>query len=281
MKKKLSNIGLVLIFVVGFIILIYPKLSNYYNSLVSSHSIGEYDEEVKKVKEVDLNSIFERAEEYNKELIKNKATIKVGESKDKNYLSQLKVKEDEQIIGYITIDKINVRLPIYHGTEESVLQSGVGHLEGTSLPTGGIGMHTVLTGHTGLPSAELFSKLENLEIGDVFVVKVLDRTLAYKVKEKNVVLPKEVKGVKPQEGKDLMTLVTCTPYGVNSHRLLVTGERTDLEPEAEMELTENKVKLSKKDTLILGLIIFIVIIVICFIVRKLIKRNKRGRLNES
>ncbi|MGL5646286.1 MAG: class C sortase [Clostridium sp.] len=272
MGKKMSNIGLVLVFLVGLIILIYPKVSSYYNGLVSSYNIGKYEDEIKKTEKKDLSKIFERAEKYNKGLLEKGSTIKTGESKDENYLSQLKIKEDEQIIGTITIDKINVRLPIYHGTSEPVLQSGVGHLEGTTLPIGGVGMHSVLTGHTGLPSAKLFSDLEKLIVGDTFVVKILDRTLTYKISKIDVVLPKEVQNIKPVKGKDMLTLITCTPYGVNSHRLLVHGERIENEKiEEEVNLLGENKRLLKKDTIVICIVVIIVIAVIYLIIRK---RNK-------
>ncbi|MGL4874530.1 MAG: class C sortase [Clostridium sp.] len=275
MGKKLSNIGLVLIFLVGLVILIYPKASSYYNSLINSYSIGKYEDEIKKTEKKDLSKIFEKAEKYNKDLLEKGSTIKTGESKDENYLSQLKIKEDEQIIGTITIDKINVRLPIYHGTAEPVLQSGVGHLEGTTLPIGGIGMHSVLTGHTGLPSAKLFSDLEKLIVGDTFVVKILDRTLTYKISKIEVVLPKEVQNIKPVEGKDMLTLITCTPYGVNSHRLLVHGERIENEKiEDEINLLEGNKKPKKKEYIFIGIITTIVLIIIYLIVKKVRKKNK-------
>ncbi|MGL5417361.1 MAG: class C sortase [Clostridium sp.] len=273
MGKKMSNIGLVLVFLVGLIILIYPKVSSYYNGLVSSYNIGKYEDEIKKTEKKDLSKIFERAEKYNKGLLEKGSTIKTGESKDENYLSQLKIKEDEQIIGTITIDKINVRLPIYHGTSEPVLQSGVGHLEGTTLPIGGVGMHSVLTGHTGLPSAKLFSDLEKLIVGDTFVVKILDRTLTYKISKIDVVLPKEVQNIKPVKGKDMLTLITCTPYGVNSHRLLVHGERIENEIIEDTNLLGENKGLLKKDIIFISIVILIVIIIIYLIVRKFRKRN--------
>lgn len=265
MKKKLSTIGLVLVFTLGFLILMYPTISNYYNKMVGSYSIGEYDDEISKTDTVDLDKILKNAKKYNEELLKAQSKIKIGESKDKNYLSQLKIKEDESIIGSIIIDKINVKIPIYHGTSQPVLQKGVGHLEGTTLPIGGEGTHSVLTGHTGIPSSKLFTDLEKLEKDDLIVIKVLDKTLTYKVTNKEVVLPKEVNNLRPVQGKDLLTLVTCTPYGVNSHRLLVHSQRTEnvTNYKTSYNKTIKNEKLFWNKFSIVVCIVFIVVIIHC------------------
>lgn len=272
MKKKLSTIGLVLIFIIGFSILMYPTISNYYNKMVGSYSIGKYDGEVSKINEVDLKQIYENAQKYNEDLLKNPTGIKNGESKDKNYISQLRIKENESIIGSVIIDKINVKLPIYHGTSEPVLQKGVGHLEGTTLPIGGIGKHSVLVGHTGLPSAKLFSDLEKMEIDDLVVVKVLDKTLTYKVNNIEIVLPEKVDSLRPVDNKDLLTLLTCTPYGVNSHRLLVHAERTEnIDTDKLVNVNVNNegkyIYIFKDKLFIVGLVIAVAV-VIYFIVKK-------------
>lgn len=270
MKRKLSNIGLILVFILGFIILIYPKVSNYYNSLVGSYSIGKYEKEIEKIDEVKVDEILEKGRKYNKELLKKGFSIKTGKSTDENYLNGLKVNEEE-VIGFIIIDKINVRLPIYHGTSEPVLQRGVGHLEGTSLPIGGEGMHSVLTGHTGLPSAKLFTDLEKLEKNDLIIIKILGETFTYKVNEKEVVLPEEVENIKPVKGKDILTLVTCTPYGVNSHRLLVKSEKTNnIEEEKNIEV------IGKKENIFKYIFIIIILIIGGYFILKKYKKNKKS-----
>ncbi|WP_297630944.1 class C sortase [uncultured Clostridium sp.] len=276
MKRKLSNIGLILVFILGFIILIYPKVSNYYNSLVGSYSIGKYEKEIEKIDEVKVDEILEKGRKYNKELLKKGFSIKTGKSTDENYLNQLKVNEEE-VIGFIIIDKINVRLPIYHGTSEPVLQRGVGHLEGTSLPIGGEGMHSVLTGHTGLPSAKLFTDLEKLEKNDLIIIKILGETFTYKVNEKEVVLPEEVENITPVKGKDILTLVTCTPYGVNSHRLLVKSEKTNnIEEEKNIEV------IGKKEDIFKYIFIIIILIIGGYFILKKYKKNKKvERRNED
>lgn len=276
MKRKLANIGLVLVFILGFAILMYPKISNYYNSLVGSYSIGKYEKEIEKIDKVSVDGILEKARIYNKELLKKEFSIKTGKSKDENYLRQLKVNEEE-IVGFIIIDKINVRLPIYHGTSEPVLQRGVGHLEGTSLPIGGKGMHSVLTGHTGLPSAKLFTDLEKIEKNDLIIVKVLGETFTYKVIEEEIVLPEKVQNLKPVKGKDILTLVTCTPYGVNSHRLLVKSEKiNNIEEEKNIEVV------GKKENIFRYIFIVIILIVGGYFILKKYKKNKKvERSNEN
>ncbi|MGL5416474.1 MAG: class C sortase [Clostridium sp.] len=270
MKRKLSNIGLILVFILGFIILMYPKISNYYNNLVGSYSIGKYEKEIEKTDKVNADEILETAKIYNKELVKKEFLIKTGKSTNENYLKQLKVNEEE-IIGVIIIDKIKVRLPIYHGTSEPVLQRGVGHLEGTSLPIGGKGMHSVLTGHTGLPSAKLFSDLEKLEEDDLIIIKILGETFTYKVNGKEVVLPKEVENLKPVKGKDILTLVTCTPYGVNSHRLLVKSEKiNNIEEEKNIEV------IGKRKNIFKYILIVIILIIGGYFILKRYKKNKKS-----
>lgn len=207
--------------------MMYPTISNIYNKMVGSYVIGNYDGVVSNIEKEDINSVYEKAQQYNKELLEKPTILKEGTSEDENYLSQLKLKDSDGVMGYVQIDKLKIKLPIYHSTSEPVLQRGVGHLEGSSMPIGGEGNHSVLTGHTGLPSAKMFTDLEKIQISDLIVIKVLDKTLTYKVKEIETVLPQEVESLNPVEGEDLITLVTCTPYGVNSHRLLVHAERTE------------------------------------------------------
>lgn len=227
MKKKLVTILLVLIFLLGLAILLYPSLSNYYNEMVGSYMVENYESKVSNSSMEQKSMVLNRAQDYNNELL-NKATHFInGDPLDKNYLSQLKIEQDNNIIGTIKIDKIDLKLPIYNGTSQPILQKGVGHLEGSSLPIGGYSTHTILTGHTGLPSAKLFTDIDKLETGDIIVIQVLDRVLAYEVDYVEVVKPEEIYSLKINKDKDLLTLVTCTPYGVNSHRLLVHAQRIE------------------------------------------------------
>ena len=226
MKKKLPTIIIILIFLIGLSITLYPTAADFYNKKVGSYAVKNYKKEVETKNDDYINEILRKADEYNKELLNKETKFVNGEVKDQNYLSQLKVSDQSDIMGEIEIEKIKVKLPIYHGTSQPVLQAGVGHIEGTALPVGGKGNHSVLSGHTGLPSAKLFTGLDKLKQGDKFKITVLNRVLYYKVDNIAVVKPNETELLNPIENEDLVTLVTCTPYGVNSHRLLVRGKRT-------------------------------------------------------
>ncbi|MGL4106837.1 class C sortase [Clostridium sp. LP20] len=267
MKKKFSTIILCVIFLIGLTILIYPTVSSYYNEKISSYAIAEYSEKITDLNVDETEAILKRAEEYNKELLNKSVHFINGEPSSPDYLSELNV-DDNNMIGVIEIKKINVYLPIYHGTAEPVLQKAIGHLEGSSLPIGGIGNHSVLSGHRGLPSAKLFTNLDKLEVGDMISIKVYKKTIYYKVKEISVVEPQEIELLKPESNKDLLTLVTCTPYGVNSHRLLLTAERSEDIEEESIDVISNKNEWKS------ALIILISIISIILIALKIRKINK-------
>lgn len=239
MKKHLSTILLVLIFIIGLCILLYPAVSDYWNAQVQSRAIVDYEAALQNLTQEDYTAYFEEADKYN-------AAIKEIPY-PMMYYDELDVREDltlyedilnvngNGIFGYINIDKIGVHLPIYHGTSDPVLNVAVGHIEGTSVPAGGESTHTVLSAHRGLPSAKLFTDLDEMEIGDVFTITVLDRVLTYEVHEIQIVLPNEVDSLYVQDGEDLCTLVTCTPYGINTHRLLVHAHRIEtVEPKPEI-----------------------------------------------
>ena len=225
MKKSRSNFLLICILLVGLSLLLYPTISNQWNSLHQSQAIVDYKTAMKDMVFTDYSAIFAEAEAYNAEL----ATIPyplMNHSQIESYAAVLNI-SGTGIMGYLTIPKLDVELPIYHGTEEAVLQKAVGHLEGTSLPIGGIGNHSVLSAHRGLPRAKLFTDLDKMEMGDCFSITVLDRQLTYQVDQILVVEPREVDALYPVAGMDYCTLITCTPYGINSHRLLVRGIRVD------------------------------------------------------
>ena len=226
MKKHLPTILLILVFCVGLSLLLYPTVSDYWNSLHQSRAIASYVEDVADIDNNQYEAIWEKAKEYNLSLAERGNRWMLTEEELENYYDQLDV-TGNGIMGYIEIPTIGCALPIYHGTDEAVLQIAVGHIEGSSLPTGGSSTHTVLSGHRGLPSAKLFSDLDKLTEGDVFLLHVLDKTLTYEVDQILIVLPDEIDSLKVEEGKDLCTLVTCTPYGVNSHRLLIRGHRIE------------------------------------------------------
>lgn len=223
-KEKLSNIILIVVFLVGLSLLLYPTVSDYWNSMHQSKAIAGYAEAVADLDDDIYEQLWADAQSYNETLIESGGPRELTDEEREEYEAQLNV-SGNGIIGYIEIPKISCSLPIYHGTDEGVLQIAIGHIEGSSLPVGGESTHCVLSGHRGLPSAKLFTDLDQLVEGDTFVLRVLDETLTYEVDQILIVLPNELEALQIEEGKDYCTLVTCTPYGVNSHRLLVRGHR--------------------------------------------------------
>ena len=226
MKKHLSTILLVLALLVGAALLLYPTASDYWNSFHQSQAIATYAEEVAGLTTVDYEKVWLSAVAYNERMSAAGNPFILSEEQWEEYLKELNV-SGSGIMGYIEIPKIECSLPIYHGTDESVLQIAIGHIEGTSLPVGGAGTHCALSGHRGLPSAKLFTHLDQLSEGDVFLLRVLNETLTYEVDQIHIVLPQEVDDLAMVPGRDFCTLVTCTPYGINSHRLLVRGKRIE------------------------------------------------------
>ncbi len=223
-KKNLSTLILVVIFMAGLCLLLYPSFADYWNSFHQSHAIAQYAESVAELDDDEYDRIWDKAVKYNKELAKKAFSLMLSDSEIKEYEQVLNV-TGTGIMGYIEIPKIRCALPIYHGTNEGVLQIAIGHIQGTSLPTGGKSTHCVLSGHRGLPSAKLFTDIDRLVAGDTFMIRTLDNTLTYEVDRINIVLPDQIDDLRIEEGKDLCTLVTCTPYGINTHRLLVRGHR--------------------------------------------------------
>ena len=225
MKKNRSNIILAIIFLIGLSVMLYPSFSNYWNSRVQSRAVASYNNDVQKMSKQDYKRMFQEADDYNEELNKIDHPFEnYGEIP--GYDDILNV-SGTGIIGYVTIDRIKTELPIYHGTSEGVLQIGVGHLEGSSFPVGGVGTHTVLSAHRGLPSAKLFSNLDEMEEGATFQITVLNRVLTYQVDQIHIVEPGDLDDLQVDPEKDYCTLMTCTPYGINTHRLLVRGVRVD------------------------------------------------------
>lgn len=231
-KKDFSTIALIIVFFVGVSVLLYPTVSDYWNSLHQSQAIATYADSVENMDEQDYEKLWDAAVSYNQKLFQSGHGLGLKDEEKEEYNELLDV-SGTGIMSYIEIPKIKCSLPIYHGTEEGVLQIAVGHIEGSSLPVGGLNTHCVLSGHRGLPSAKLFSNLDKLEEGDIFMIRTLDQTLTYEVDQIRIVLPDEVDDLKIEEGKDLCTLVTCTPYGINTHRLLVRGHRVANHEEAE------------------------------------------------
>ena len=227
-KKKKKGIGFfpLLIFALGLGILLYPTASNYYNVVHQSSAIVDYADNLAALDSEATMQLWEEAIEYNRNLSLAQLGEDLPEDALQNYDQILRV-SDNGMMGYIDIAKIKVHLPIFHGTSDRVLQKGIGHLEWSSFPVGGENTHAVLTGHTGLPSARLFTDLDQMLVGDIFVVSIFGEVMTYEVEEILVVLPYETESLDIFEGQDLCTLVTCTPYGVNSHRLLIRGHRIE------------------------------------------------------
>ena len=224
MKKKTANIILILMFLAGLSLLLYPTVSDYWNSMHASQAVANYAEKVKDLSREQYDKMLQEAKAYNKTLAQSGGGYTLSKRQEAAYESILDV-TGTGIMGYIEIPTIHISLPIYHGIEDSVLQIAVGHLEWSSLPVGGKSTHCVFSGHRGLPSAKLFTNLDQLVEGDTFVIRVLDEVLTYEVDQILIVEPSDVSALTIEEGKDLCTLVTCTPYGINSHRLLVRGHR--------------------------------------------------------
>lgn len=225
MRQHKTVIFLTLGFLVGISLLLYPAFSNYWNSKTQSRAIVDYEAVLEHLKPEDYSAMFQAAYDYNRALYETDYPL-MDYEEIPGYYDTLKL-PGSSIIGYVKIDKIGVELPVYHGTSDEVLNVGVGHLEGTSLPVGGENTHSVMSAHRGLPSAKLFTDLDRLEPGDTFQITVLDQVLTYQVDQVKVITPTEVGDLLIAEGKDYCTLFTCTPYGINTHRLLVRGIRIE------------------------------------------------------
>ncbi|MBE6714005.1 MAG: class C sortase [Ruminococcaceae bacterium] len=224
-KRKWSTFILLAIFFIGLSVMLYPAISNYWNQRTQSKAIVDYEKMLESIPKEDYTRIFESADEYNSQL--NSLSFPLLEYKRVSGYSELLDISSTGMMGYITIDAIGLELPVYHTTEDNVLSVAVGHLQGSSLPVGGEGTHAVLSAHRGLPTATLFTNLDHLELGDVFVITVLDRVLTYQVDQIKTVDPDDTSDLLVEAGMDYCTLLTCTPYGINTHRLLVRGVRTE------------------------------------------------------
>lgn len=225
MRSRKVMIYLTLGFLIGVCVLLYPSFSNYWNSKTQSRAIVDYEAVLKYMEPEDYSAIFQKAYDYNEALYQTEYPLRDYKNIP-GYYDTLKL-EGTSIIGYVKIDKIGVELPVYHGTSESVLNRGVGHLEGSSLPVGGVNTHSVMSAHRGLPSAKLFTDLDRLEPGDTFQIIILDQILTYQVDQIKVITPREIDDLMIVDGMDYCTLFTCTPYGINTHRLLVRGIRIE------------------------------------------------------
>lgn len=225
MKRDKVGILLVLMLFIGVCVLLYPALSQYWNSKTQTHAVDNYQDILNSLQKEDYTAYFEEADQYNAALQNLEVPLlEYGQLAEYNQILNV---SGTGVMGYITIEKLGVELPLYHGTSDSVLNIACGHMEGTSLPVGGDSTHSVLSAHRGLPHAKLFTDLDKMEVGDVFTITILDRTMTYQVDQIKVVNPNEIDEVRIIDGEDHCTLLTCTPYGINSHRLLVRGTRIE------------------------------------------------------
>lgn len=268
-KINISTIILILIFLVGLSLLLYPTVSDYWNSFHQSRAIAKYTEQVAELNNDLYKQLWEDAVAYNERLLTKLNRYKMTGEEKAEYESLLNV-SGNGIIGYIEIEKIDCSLPVYHGTAESALQIAAGHIEGTSLPVGGSSTHCVISGHRGLPRAKLFTNLDKLVEGDTFELHILDEILTYEVDQISVVEPDEVEKLEIEKGKDYCTLVTCTPYGINTHRLLVRGHRVANreKPEEETIVSETVQEETKAGFSIIPLVavlIFIILVILLLI----------------
>ena len=242
-KKKSSKATTILLFLfvaAGLSLLLYPSVSNYWNSLHSSRAISGYMEAIDNLDDEQQQAMLDEAHAYNEKLFADGYTLILPEPRRESYFKLLDI-TGTGVMGYIEIQKLGVMLPIYHGTGEEVLQIAVGHIEGSFLPVGGPNTHTVLSGHRGLPSAKLFTDLDKMTIGDTFTIKVLKEELMYEVDQILTVLPNELDALNVVPGEDLCTLITCTPYGINTHRLLVRGHRIETPVDVKSRLVPGDV----------------------------------------
>lgn len=242
-KNTLTTILLIVLLLAGLSLLLYPSFSDYWNSLHQSRAIASYAETVAQLDDEQYDAQWQAAVQYNQSLIYRDNEYLLSESQQQTYDELLDV-SGLGVMGYIEIPEINCTLPIYHGTAESVLQIAVGHLDWSSLPVGGEGTHCVLSGHRGLPSAKLFTNLDKLIVGDTFMLRILDEVLTYEVDQILIVEPQDTSNLTIVPGKDYCTLVTCTPYGINTHRLLVRGHRVEtLEQAATIRVTADAMQI--------------------------------------
>lgn len=281
MKKKNNNwttAFLVLLLLAGVSLLLYPSLSDCWNSMHQTRAIASYAETVSQLDTAQYDEMWKAAQDYNRSLAQRETAFALTDEQKAAYESLLDV-SGLGVMGYIEIPEIDCSLPIYHGTEESVLQVAVGHLEWSNLPVGGEGTHCVLSGHRGLPSAKLFTNLDKLAVGDTFLLRVLDEVLTYEVDQILIVEPEQVDALGIVPGEDYCTLVTCTPYGINTHRLLVRGHRVENTPEAaRMHVTADATQF---DPLLVAPVLAIPVLLLLLMILLVPKRRRKSREDKN
>lgn len=274
MKKKnhFTTVLLVVLLFAGLSLLLYPTVSDYWNSFHQTRAIAGYAEEVSQLDQADYQELWGAARDYNRRL-SGRGSYALSQQEQDEYETLLDI-SGLGIMGYVEIPSIRCTLPIYHGTDESALQIAVGHIEWSSLPVGGEGSHCVLSGHRGLPSAKLFTDLDQLREGDLFMLRVLDEVLTYEVDRISIVEPQELEQLQVEEGEDLCTLVTCTPYGINTHRLLVRGHRVETPDSAQtVRVTADAVQI---EPLLVAPLVALPMLLILLILLLLPKRRRSG-----
>ena len=276
MKNHRSTILLILILLIGLSLMLYPSFADWWNSFHSSRAIASYEEQVANIDDAQYEELWDAARDYNQSLLHRPNDFILSDEQQEIYKSLLDI-GGNGIMGYIEIPMIDVMLPIYHGTEESVLQIAVGHLDWTSLPVGGAGSHCVLSGHRGLPSARLFTDLDKLKVGDVFMLHVLNEILTYEIDQILIVEPQDTDPLLIEPGKDLCTMITCTPYGINSHRMLVRGHRIESQEEPkDIRITADAVRI---EPLMVAPFVAVPILLVLLIIL-LLPKQKKGSLQE-
>ena len=271
MRKHLSTIILVGIFFIGLSVLLYPTISNYWNSRLQLKVVTDYDDKVNSLSDEESYNLLKTAQDYNEQLRQLRDSFSEYE-KIGDYNNVLNV-NGYGTMGYLDIEKIKVELPIYHGVSREILSDSVGHLPGTSLPIGGPSTHAVLTSHRGLPSAKLFTDLDKLELGDVFTITVLKQKITYEVDDIRIVEPNEMQTLRIEEGQDLCTLVTCTPYGINTHRLLVRGHRiANLSDFPNLVVPNDAIRI---DPLVVAPIVAVPLLLLLFVMMMVKYRRKK------
>ena len=274
-KKHWSTVLLLLILLAGAGLLGYPTFADWWNSFHQSRAIAGYSEQVSQIDDAEYEKMLKDAHAYNRELLKKgDGRFNMTDEERKVYDSLLDV-TGTGIMGYVEIPKINVSLPIYHGTDETILQIAVGHIEGSSLPVGGEGTHCVISGHRGLPSAKLFTDLDQLQEGDIAQITVLDETLTYEIDQIRIVLPNELEELAIDPKKDYLTMVTCTPYGINSHRMLVRAHRIENPDAHEVRVTSDATQIEPLHVLPAVVAVIAVLLMISMLISS---HHRRGNI---
>lgn len=275
MKNKLFYILLVVVFVAGLSLLLYPTISNAYNAWLQSKAIVEYSQQIDLIAQETAKAEWDKAQRYNQDLAARVSPFALTDEQKAQYPALLNM-TSQGIMAYVQIPSIDVSLPIAHGTEEETLKDKIGHIEWSSLPVGGENTHCVISGHRGLPSSELFTNIDHLELGDKFYIYTLGQTLEYQVCNIAVVEPEDQRLLQIEQGQDLVTLVTCTPYGINSHRLLVRGIRTGTDSDSAATQLQTKNEVTQIDVVVLVAVCLVVVAIAAFIILLFSRKKRKG-----